>query len=84
MSDRANIERLSRDPAKVLASEALSDDEKMSILESWKLDLVERQRASDENMRAGSDAPAGDAAERLREVANALRTLRERRKRFHH
>jgi hypothetical protein len=84
MSDRVNLERLSRDPAKVLASEGLSDDEKVSILESWKLDLIERQRASDENMRAGTDAATADVAERLRVVANALRTLRERHGRSNH
>jgi hypothetical protein len=72
---RRDVERLFEDPAKVVENEELSKADKLKILENWKLDLIELQRANDENMaRYGRDG--GDVAESLRAVSMALESLR--------
>lgn len=70
-----DVERLFEDPAKVADNEELSKADKLKILENWKLDLIELQRANDENMaRYGREG--GDVAESLRAVSMALESLR--------
>ena len=64
-----------RKPHHVLESKNLSDQAKISILEDWKLDLIELQTATEENMSATgveTDAVADD----LQAVIEALRRLR--------
>lgn len=62
-------------PQQVLESD-LAADEKIAILEDWQLDLVERQRATEENMPAAA-TEAGAIADALRDVNAALIALRE-------
>lgn len=78
MVDRKEIVKDAEDayehPRSVLEDAALSRSDKIRILESWKDDLLQLQRASEENMPS-ADAGAGDTAERLQEVVEVLDEL---------
>ena len=66
-------------PKHLVESQALSDKDKLTALQNWRLDLIELQEASNENMPStGSDAGAGAAAEQLREVVKAIAALEDR------
>ncbi len=68
--------KLFREPQSVLANKELSDREKINILENWKLDLMELQTATEENMPgAGTDTDL--VADELRAVIEALRVIRK-------
>ena len=62
-------------PGDILADDSLSDEQKRDYLEDWRLDLVERQTATGENMPAGTAADDNTVDEQLREVSKALATL---------
>jgi hypothetical protein len=62
-------------PSDVLEDDARSLEEKVQYLESWRLDLVERVRATEENMVSNS-GKTDELSDRLRQVNNALAELR--------
>jgi len=68
-----NPERVFRDPQRVLEHQELSEEQKIRLLMNWRLDLLELERATEENM-AGTD-DAGNVAERLSRVNAALDEL---------
>jgi hypothetical protein len=55
-------------PQDVLMANDLSRDEKRAILEQWKQDAMQLQKATEENM-------AGGEPSKIEEVTQALRTL---------
>jgi len=55
-------------PQDVLMANDLSRDEKRAILEQWKQDAIQLQKATEENM-------AGGEPSKIEEVVEALRTL---------
>ena len=63
-------------PQKILDDGSLSDVQKRDYLEDWRLDLMEQQTATAENMGADTPAHGDDVAERLRQVTDALETLK--------
>jgi hypothetical protein len=63
------------DPNQLARRTDLSHEEKLDVLESWRLDLLELQRASEENM-SSADSGAGSVAEKLRQVSEALDAIR--------
>jgi hypothetical protein len=65
-----DTQRMFKEPSHILETDELTLADKIRVLENWQLDLVELQRASEENM-AGYDGQ-GDVAERLRVVTEAL------------
>lgn len=71
-----NVPHGIRHPHRVLADHDLSTAEKIKLLEDWRLDLLELQRAAEENMPSATVQP-GEVAERLRQVTEALAILRE-------
>jgi hypothetical protein len=77
MINKAELQEMMKDPAKhfnkpasVLDDERLDADHKRRILESWKVDEVELDTATDENMGEGME----DAGH-LSQVQQALSTL---------
>lgn len=77
MNTESSVTRSRKDfdsPEAVLASDGLSPDQKIAILEDWRIDLVELQTAADENMAAGKGSDA--VAEELQQVSEALERLR--------
>jgi hypothetical protein len=60
---------------RLVESDELTDMEKLKILESWQMDLIELQKAEEENMPGGSEDP-GDTARKLEAVTAAIETLR--------
>lgn len=66
-----DVERRYGAPRRVLESNDLTPREKIAVLESWRLDLIELQTATGENMAAPEPA-SSDASEKLREVNSAL------------
>ena len=63
------------DPQQVVDEPLLSVEQKIAILESWKLDLIEMQRAEEENM-AGAASGTEANARTLTEVTRAIHALR--------
>ena len=58
----------------ILDNDTLTPDEKEAQLEDLRLDLIGRQRATEENMpRPGGKS--GDVGDRLQEVDDALRRI---------
>jgi hypothetical protein len=75
---------LTRDPEKAFAepsllveNDGLTDAEKLTLLESWQADLVELQRATEENMGSANVTP-GTNAVKLAKVTEAIATIRGR------
>ena len=62
-------------PQDVLDDHALTLEKKLIVLESWQNDLLELQRADDENM-TGATVKPGQTAKRLAEVTKAIHQLR--------
>lgn len=62
------------DPKSLAMNRDLSLQEKLEILESWRLDLIELQRADDENMQ-GREAGLGSPAKRLADVSAVIALL---------
>ena len=67
-------EREFHDPRHVLENHELSEAQKLQLLLNWRLDLLELERATEENMAASIDS--GDVAEQLKKVTDALEELR--------
>lgn len=63
------------DPRSIVQDASLTDEQKIRMLEDWRLDLLERQRASEENMDSLDRRSAGDIGEQLRLVTSALTEL---------
>lgn len=68
-------EGMFKEPIHVLESEELTTEDKVRVLENWKLDLMELQRASEENMES-DEGDKDPAAERLQAVNETLDILR--------
>ena len=64
-----------REPEDVAADQTLAKEEKIRILEDLRLDAIELQTATAENMPAPGDA-VGQSTDRLSRIDAALRTLR--------
>jgi hypothetical protein len=65
------------DPRRLADDKALTIGEKLEILEHWKLDLVELERAEGESMTSTSQTE-GATAKKLAEVSRVMESLRER------
>lgn len=74
MNSTKSIQRPTR-PSDVLDDDSRSLEEKEKYLEDWRLDLLERVRATEENMEANS-RKTDDLSEQLRQVNAALTDLR--------
>lgn len=62
-------------PSEVLKNDNLSREQKEEYLENWRLDLLERVRATEENM-LDTDEETDNLSDELREVDKALAELR--------
>ena len=62
---------------KLIADESVPRVEKIRALEDVRLDLLERQRATEENMETKSTEYSGKIAEQLKLITNALSRIRE-------
>lgn len=62
-------------PSEVLKNDNLSREQKEEYLENWRLDLLERVRATEENM-LDTDEATDNLSDQLREVDKALAELR--------
>lgn len=74
---------LSRDPDRTFSeprllveNQELSAAEKIAVLESWQADLIELQKAADENMGSANVAPGTNAA-KLAKVTEAIALMKE-------
>ena len=63
-------------PGDVLDDDTRTPDEKKKYLERWRLDLLERVRATEENMVANG-LETDDLSDQLRRVNKALAELRD-------
>jgi hypothetical protein len=63
-------------PQAVLRCRELSHDEKLTVLRNWKQELVQLQKAGEENML--DERGPNDVGPRLAEVTNAMLALEER------
>ena len=61
-------------PSEVAEHPELSIQDKLAILRNWRLDLIELQTATNENM-VDANADPGAVAERLRQVSEAIERL---------
>ena len=74
MNSAETIKRPER-PSDVLADDSRSLEERKKYLEDWRLDLLERVRATEENMEANC-RKTDDFSDQLRRVNTALAELR--------
>jgi hypothetical protein len=63
-------------PQDVVNDDALTLKKKLVVLESWQTDLLEMQRAEEENM-IGTSSKSGQTAKWLAEVTKAIHALRD-------
>jgi hypothetical protein len=70
------------EPVKLVERSDLTNREKLVILESWQADLLELQKAAEENMASVNRDP-GVTAARLAEVMAAIALLHEAGERSH-
>lgn len=68
-------ESVFRDPREVLDAPGWATQERLEILASWQNQLIELQRATEENMPRAGGSP--ETATRLSEVCSALLALRQ-------
>ncbi|MGQ0527037.1 MAG: hypothetical protein ACT4OY_03255 [Alphaproteobacteria bacterium] len=68
-------ERIYEKPQDVQQDNRLDRDDKIRILESWAVDMESLMRAEEENMTSDRTVPR--APEKLREIQDALRCLRD-------
>lgn len=61
----------------LIRDDSVSTQEKIRQLEDWRLDLLEKQRATEENMRPSSAGDGENVGEDLRRVTEALADLQE-------
>jgi hypothetical protein len=66
-----------RIPHAVVESRELSDDDKMVVLRNWKQELIQLQKANEENMLNGGGQ--NDLATRLAAVTQAMTELKRTR-----
>ena len=66
-----------RNPVELLERSDLSDEDKITILQSWQTDLIELQKAVEENMQ-NATGDSGETAARLAAVTAAIAEFRER------
>jgi hypothetical protein len=64
-------EREFKNPHRVVEDQVLSAKQKIAVLISWRLGILELQRATAENMTSPHD-DAGEIAENLKNVTDAL------------
>jgi hypothetical protein len=64
-------EREFLEPHYLVERQDISAEDKLTLLKNWHADLLELQRASEENMPS-ANVPAGLAAEKLSKVAQAI------------
>lgn len=69
-----DVEKVYSEPSRVLDDADLTRADKIDVLLNWKNDLVQLQRASEENMPS-TDVRAGATADLLKQVVEALETL---------
>ena len=60
----------------LLDDTSVSNEEKIRKLKDMRLDLLERQRATEENMAAKAGKEAGEIGDQLQQVTKALTLLR--------
>ncbi|MGD8324380.1 MAG: hypothetical protein PVF50_08430 [Gammaproteobacteria bacterium] len=65
------------DPRRLLEREDISPNDKLLVLQDWQTDLLELQRAADENMPSAQASP-GETAEKLSEVNKVIGVVRAR------
>jgi hypothetical protein len=65
-----------KDPGAVVHCRELSHDDKVTVLRNWKQELVQLQKAGEENML--DERGPSDVGSRLAEVSNAMIALDER------
>lgn len=70
-----NTTQRPENPSDVLEDDARSLEEKEQYLESWRLDLLGRVRATEENMGLDGEQ-SDDLSDKLRQVNSALAELR--------
>jgi len=75
MTYTRNPEQKFESPRDLIQSDELTDTQKRKVLESWQTDLIELQKAEEENMPGRSEDP-GETARRLSEVTAAIVALR--------
>ena len=63
-------------PQDVVDDDGLTLEKKVVVLESWQNELIEMQRAEEENM-VGTASKSGQTAKWLAEVTKAIHTLRD-------
>jgi predicted Ser/Thr protein kinase len=80
------LQRLTRDPEasfdsprEVIERKDLSNREKIVVLESWQADLIETQKAVEENMTSEMLEP-GETAAKLAQVIAAIGRVRQEQK----
>jgi RNA polymerase-binding transcription factor DksA len=71
----SNSKRRPGSPSDVLEDDSRSLEEKEQYLEGWRLDLLERVRATEENMLSNS-GKTDELSDQLRQVTSALAELR--------
>lgn len=77
MPHTRNPEQEFESPMHLVESDELTATEKIKILESWQMDLIELQKAEEENMPGGSeDKDPGDTARKLAAVTAAIESVR--------
>lgn len=64
-------------PQDIVNDDGLTLEKKLLVLESWQTDLLEMQRAEEENM-IGTTSKSGQTAKWLAEVTKAIHALRDR------
>lgn len=68
-----NPDREFQDPRRLLEDQELTDKQKVQLLMNWRLDLLELERATEENMASAKDT--GKVAEKMKKVNDALGAL---------
>jgi hypothetical protein len=66
------------DPRELIERKNLSDEDKIKVLQDWQSDLIQLQKAVEENMPSISCEP-GETAVKLTQVTAAIAKLNERR-----
>lgn len=74
---RRDPERTFTEPRLLVENDELSASEKLAVLESWQADLIELQKAAEENMGSANVAP-GTSAAKLAKVTEAIALMQER------
>ena len=62
------------DPIELVEHPDLSQPDKLELLRQWRLDLIELQQATGENMPSAGTEP-GETADKLRRVTKAIAEL---------